>query len=44
MKVGKSLEDIQNMNITEKHDPMFGNGFIKSKDIVFLIHENLSQK
>jgi len=37
----KSLSDIQSLNLAKTFESSFGNGFLKSKDIVMLIYENL---
>ena len=42
LKKGKKVEDIPALGITHKYDAAWGNGFIKGKDFVLLIAENLS--
>lgn len=44
INAGKSLSEIQNSNVTQPFDDRFGKSFIKSKDIVFFIHESLTKK
>jgi glyoxylase-like metal-dependent hydrolase (beta-lactamase superfamily II) len=41
LKSGKKSEDIAGMGITKKYDGQWGNGFLKGKDFVVMIAENL---
>jgi cyclase len=40
-KKGKKVEDIPALGITDKYDAELGNGFLKGKDFVLLIAENV---
>ena len=40
-KSGKKNEDIAGMGITAKYDAQWGNGFLKGKDFVMMVAENL---
>jgi cyclase len=41
LKSGKKAEDIAGMGITARYDAQWGNGFLKGKDFVTMIAENL---
>ena len=41
MKKGKKIEDIPAMGITDKYEADWGKGFVKGKDFVLLVAENL---
>ncbi len=41
LKKGKKAEDIPAMGITDKYDAEWGKGFVKGKDFVLLVAENL---
>lgn len=41
LKSGKKVEDIPAMNITAKYDAQWGTGFVKGKDFVLVVAENL---
>lgn len=41
LKKGKKIEDIPAMGITDKYEADWGKGFVKGKDFVLLIAENL---
>lgn len=41
LKKGKKVEDIPAMGITDKYEAEWGKGFVKGKDFVLLIAENL---
>jgi cyclase len=40
-KKGKKVEDIPALGITDKYDAEWGNGFLKGKDFVLLVTENI---
>jgi cyclase len=44
LKSGKKVEDIPAMNITAKYDAQWGAGFVKGKDFVLVVAENLQTK
>lgn len=44
LKKGKKVEDIPAMNITAKYDPVWGTGFVKGKDFVILVANQLAAK
>ncbi|MEJ0054913.1 MAG: hypothetical protein WDN75_04270 [Bacteroidota bacterium] len=45
LKKGKKVEDIPGMGITDKYDAEWGtNGFVKGKDFVLLIAEDLKSQ
>jgi cyclase len=41
LKKGKKIEDITAMGITDKYDADWGKGFVKGKDFVLMVAENL---
>jgi cyclase len=41
LKSGKKVEDIPSLGITDKYDAEWGKGFIKGKDFVLLVADNL---
>ena len=41
LKKGKKIEDIPAMGITDKYDKAWGSGFVKGKDFLLLMAENL---
>jgi cyclase len=43
LKRGKKIEDIPALGITDKYDAVWGKGFMKGKDFVLLIAENLRE-
>ncbi|MGC4021043.1 MAG: MBL fold metallo-hydrolase [Cyclobacteriaceae bacterium] len=42
LRRGKKIEDIPSMGITDKYEDRLGKGFLKGKDFVVLVAENLS--
>ena len=44
LKKGKKIEEIPALGITDKYDAEWGKGFLKGKDFVLMIAENLSGK
>ena len=44
LKKGKKIEEIPSLGITDKYDSEWGKGFLKGKDFVLMIAENLSGK
>ena len=44
LKKGKKVEDIPAMGITEKYDAEMGKGFLKGKDLVLMIAEEIKGK
>jgi cyclase len=44
LKTGKNVEDIPGMNITAKYDAQWGAGFVKGKDFVLVVAENLQSR
>lgn len=44
LKKGKKPEEISGMGIADKYDATLGKGFLKGKDFVFMIAENLGLK
>jgi glyoxylase-like metal-dependent hydrolase (beta-lactamase superfamily II) len=44
LKKGKKIEEIPALGITEKYDAEWGKGFLKGKDFVLMIAEELSKK
>jgi cyclase len=44
LKGGKKVEDIPGLGITDKYDAQYGKGFIKGKDFVLMMAEELSAK
>jgi cyclase len=43
LKSGKKIEDIPGMNLTEKYDATWGTGFVKGKDFVLVVADQLSR-
>jgi hypothetical protein len=43
LKKGKKVEEITGLGITDKYEAEWGKGFIKGKDFVLAIAENLKQ-
>jgi len=41
LKKGKKIEDITSLGITDKYDAEYGKGFVKGKDFVLMVAENL---
>jgi len=41
LKKGKKIEDITSLGITDKYDAEWGKGFVKGKDFVLMVAENL---
>jgi glyoxylase-like metal-dependent hydrolase (beta-lactamase superfamily II) len=41
LKKGKKVEDIAGLGITDKYDAEYGKGFVKGKDFVLMVAENL---
>jgi glyoxylase-like metal-dependent hydrolase (beta-lactamase superfamily II) len=41
LKKGKKIEDIAALGITDKYDAEYGKGFVKGKDFVLMVAENL---
>ena len=41
LKKGKKMEDIPALGITDKYDAEYGKGFVKGKDFVVMMTENL---
>ena len=41
LKKGKKIEDIAALGITDKYDADWGKGFVKGKDFVLMVAENL---
>jgi len=41
LKKGKKVEDIAALGITDKYEAELGKGFVKGKDFVLMIAENL---
>jgi glyoxylase-like metal-dependent hydrolase (beta-lactamase superfamily II) len=41
LKKGKKIEDIAGLGITDKYDAEYGKGFVKGKDFVLMVAENL---
>lgn len=44
LKKGKKIEDMAALGITEKYDAEYGKGFVKGKDFVLMVAENLKGK
>jgi len=44
LKKGKKVEDIPALGITEKYEHEYGKGFVKGKDFVLMVAENLKGK
>jgi cyclase len=41
LKKGKKVEDITAMGITDKYDAELGKGFVKGKDFILMVAENI---
>jgi glyoxylase-like metal-dependent hydrolase (beta-lactamase superfamily II) len=41
LKKGKKIEDMASLGITDKYDAEYGKGFVKGKDFVLMVAENL---
>jgi len=42
IKAGKKVEDIPALNLTAKYDDVFGRGFIKGKDFILVVANELA--
>jgi hypothetical protein len=41
LKKGKKPEDMASLGITDKYEAEYGKGFVKGKDFVLMVAENL---
>lgn len=44
LKKGTKVADVANLPIASKYDSDWGKGFVKGKDFVLIVAENLSKK